>query len=113
MKFAAYAALIAAVAAEQSCHENEVSWTIYKDSKCKTVDKKMQKKFGHVKKDDLYLWSGDCEVYKAPDGKYGTKTTCDADGLHQSAWTSTKCKGDAEMTLNYSWGKCTLLQGAE
>merc|ERR1719454_1300989 len=106
MKYATFAALIAAVAAEQTCHFNEVSWTIYSDKNCKKVDKKAQAKFGKVKKEDRHLWSGDCEVVEAPEMDLGFKAHCDADGLHQSAWKNTDCKGKPAFDNSYGWDTC-------
>lgn len=114
MKFAAFAALTAAVAAEQTCHTDDVSWKIYGDKNCKKVNKKLQKKYGHIQKGDEHLWSGDCEVLDAPKpiGKVGFKVQCDSEGIHEWAWKSTSCKGKPGYEIHYAWNECSKMESA-
>lgn len=87
MKYAVIAALFAAVSAEQ-CDHKQTSWGIYKDAKCTKLNKKLQKKYGQIKDEDVKNWSGDCEAYKIPKDaaqwagkKIGLQITCDGNGL--------------------------------
>jgi len=106
MKYATFAALVATVAAEQTCNTSETSWKLYKDSDCKKVNKKLTKKFGKLRKEDAHMWSGDCETSEFNGKDMSLVVNCDADGFHEKVWKNKNCKGKAAAKMNYKWGKC-------
>ena len=64
MKFTVYAALIASACAAK-CDPSKISYEIYNDVKCSTLNEEATKQYSTIKKSDYPKWESGCQVFES------------------------------------------------